>query len=149
MSAARPIDPTMPANRLLKFTAFLCETVAYLTFLVAIVHAIGFASGLFVPKTIDTGLPARASVALVIDLLLMSLFAIQHGVMARKPFERCRTQYNLKSVERSTYVLFSSLALLLLFRQWRPIPAIAWHLARGARYCRFASAMNVAATGVA
>ena len=80
------------------------------------------------PKTIDTGVPVRAGVALAIDLLLMSLFAIQHSVMARKPFKRWWTQYIPESVERSTYVLLSSLTLLLLFWQWRPVPAIVWHV---------------------
>ena len=113
---------------MLKFTAFLYGAVAYLTFLVTFLYAIGFVWGLVVPKTIDTGVPVRAGVALAIDLLLMSLFAIQHSVMARKPFKRWWTQYIPKSVERSTYVLLSSLTLLLLFWQWRPMPAIVWHV---------------------
>jgi methanethiol S-methyltransferase len=128
MSDARLIDPAMPENRMLKFTAFLYGAVAYLTFLVTILYAIGFVSGLVVPKTIDTGVPTRAGVALAINLLLMSLFSIQHSVMARKPFKRWWTQYIPKSVERSTYVLLSSLTLLLLFWQWRPMPAIVWHV---------------------
>ena len=102
--------------------------MAYLTFLVTFLYAIGFVWDVVVPKTIDTGVPARAGVALAIDLLLMSLFAIQHSVMARKPFKRWWTQYIPKSVERSTYVLLSSLTLLLLFWQWRPMPAIVWHV---------------------
>ena len=128
MSEARLIAPAMPENRMLKFTAFLYGAVAYLTFLVTFLYAIGFVWGLVVPKTIDTGVPVRAGVALAIDLLLMSLFAIQHSVMARKPFKRWWTQYIPKSVERSTYVLLSSLTLLLLFWQWRPMPAIVWHV---------------------
>ena len=128
MSEARLIAPAMPENRMLKFTAFLYGAVAYLTFLVTFLYAIGFVWGLVVPKTIDTGVPVRAGVALAIDLLLMSLFAIQHSVMARKPFKRWWTQYSPKSVERSTYVLLSSLTLLLLFWQWRPMPAIVWHV---------------------
>ena len=102
--------------------------MAYLTFLVTFLYAIGFVWDVVVPKTIDTGVPAPAGVALAIDLLLMSLFAIQHSVMARKPFKRWWTQYIPKSVERSTYVLLSSLTLLLLFWQWRPMPAIVWHV---------------------
>ncbi len=102
--------------------------MAYLTFLVTFLYAIGFVWDVVVPKTIDTGVPARAGVALAIDLLLMSLFAIQHSVMARKPFKRWWTQYIPESVERSTYVLLSSLTLLLLFWQWRPMPAIVWHV---------------------
>src|SRR6185295_2948223 len=126
MSDARLIDPAMPDNRMLKFTAFLYGAVAYLTFLGTILYAIGFVSGLVVPKTIDTGVPTRAGVALAINLLLMSLFALQHSVMARKPFKRWWTQYIPKSVERSTYVLLSSLALVLLFWQWQPITAVVW-----------------------
>jgi protein-S-isoprenylcysteine O-methyltransferase Ste14 len=66
--------------------------------------------------------------AVVIDLILMSIFAIQHSVMARKPFKRWWTQFVPPSVERSTYVLYSSVALMLLFWQWRPIPTVLWHI---------------------
>jgi protein-S-isoprenylcysteine O-methyltransferase Ste14 len=91
-------------------------------------YAIGFVSGLVVPKTIDIGGESPVFEALAVNLALMSLFAIQHSVMARKPFKQWWTRFIPKSVERSTYVLFSSLALLLLFWQWRPMPAIVWHI---------------------
>jgi methanethiol S-methyltransferase len=128
MSEAQIISPAVPGNRILRSVAFLYGAVAYLTFLGTILYAIAFVSGLVVPKTIDAGVPTRAGVALAINLLLMSLFAIQHSVMARKPFKRWWTQYIPKSVERSTYVLLSSLTLLLLFWQWRPMPAIVWYV---------------------
>ena len=66
--------------------------------------------------------------ALIVNLLLMSVFALQHSVMARKPFKQWWTQFVPKSVERSTYVLLSSLALMLLFWQWRPMPAVIWQI---------------------
>ena len=81
------------------------------------------------PKDIDNGAAVAMSEALVVDLLLMSLFAVQHSVMARKPFKRWWTQFVPASVERSTYVLFANLALLLLFWQWRPLPGMIWEIA--------------------
>src|SRR5204863_5216554 len=101
---------------------------AYVAFFVTILYAIGFVSGLAVPKTIDTGAVVPIAEALIVNLLLMSLFAVQHSVMARKPFKQWWTQFVPKSVERSTYVLFSSLALVLLFWQWRPIPTVVWNI---------------------
>jgi len=109
-----------------RLIAFLYGVAAYFAFFAAILYSIGFVSGLFVPKTIDTGTVVPVGEALIVNLLLMSLFAIQHSVMARKQFKQWWTQFVPKSVERSTYVLFSSLALILLFWQWRPIQSPVW-----------------------
>jgi protein-S-isoprenylcysteine O-methyltransferase Ste14 len=111
-----------------RFIAFLYGVVSYVVFFVTFLYAIGFVSGLVVPKTIDSGVVVPMAEALIVNLLLMSVFAIQHSVMARKQFKQWWTQFVPKSVERSTYVLFSSLALVLLFWQWRPIPTLVWQI---------------------
>ena len=94
-----------------RIIGFLFGLVAYLVFFGTILYAIGFVTGLPVPKTIDDGPVVPLSEALVVNLLLLSLFAVQHSVMARKPFKRWWTRFVPASVERSTFVLFASLAL--------------------------------------
>ena len=112
-----------------RFIAFFYGLAAYLVFFVAFLYAVGFVSGLVVPKTIDAGTVGLLIESLIIDVLLMSLFALQHSVMARKPFKKWWTQFVPRPVERSTYVLLASLALMLLFWQWRPIPTVVWQVA--------------------
>ncbi|MGD0493547.1 MAG: methanethiol S-methyltransferase [Steroidobacteraceae bacterium] len=108
--------------------AFLYGIASYLVFFVTFLYAIGFVTGVLVPKTIDTGTVVPTSEALGINLLLMSIFAIQHSVMARKQFKKWWTKFVPKSVERSTYVLFSSLALILVCSEWRPMPTVVWDI---------------------
>ena len=111
-----------------RLLALLYGIVSYFVFFVVFLYAIGFVSALGVPKTIDTGAAAPLLEALTIDILLMSIFAVQHSVMARPQFKQWWTRLVPKSVERSTYVLFSSLALVLLFWQWRPIQGLVWQI---------------------
>jgi methanethiol S-methyltransferase len=111
-----------------RILALLYGSVAYLVFLGTFLYAIGFATGLMVPKTVDTGSITPTGEALVVNILLLLLFAVQHSVMARKPFKKWWTQFVPRAIERSTYVLLASLALILLFWQWRAMPSIVWQV---------------------
>ena len=109
--------------------AMLYGIAAYLLFLATILYAIAFVTNLPVPKTIDSGLPGPFIPSLIINVLLLGLFAVQHSVMARRQFKEWWTQFVPATVERSTYVLLASCALILLFWQWRPIPTVVWEVA--------------------
>jgi protein-S-isoprenylcysteine O-methyltransferase Ste14 len=122
------ISEDVKSNPIRRFIALLYGLAAYLVFFVTFLYAIGFVSGLVVPKTIDTGSVVPMTEVLIVNILLMSLFAVQHSVMARRQFKQWWTQFVPKSIERSTYVLLASLALVLLFWQWHPIPTVVWQI---------------------
>ena len=115
--------------------AFLYGSVSYLVFLATFLYAIGFVSGVLVPKHVDSGVATAWPLALAIDLGLLGLFAVQHSGMARPAFKRWWTRIVPAPIERSTFVLASSLVLALLYWQWRPLPAPAWDVeAEAARW---------------
>jgi methanethiol S-methyltransferase len=130
MLSARRVTPDKRTNGgfkpMSKTIAFIFGLVSYLVFFFTFLYAIGFVGNLVVPKSIDSGTVESFAVSLVINLVLLCIFAIQHSVMARPGFKRWWTKFVPESVERSVYVLLASLALLLLFWQWRPMPDVIW-----------------------
>lgn len=102
--------------------------LAYLIFLGTFLYAIGFVSQYVVPKNINTGPAPSLMTALLTNLVLMSIFAVQHSGMARLGFKRLFARFASPAIERSTYVLLASLSLILLFWQWQPMPSVVWQI---------------------
>jgi methanethiol S-methyltransferase len=111
-----------------RLIALVYGLLSYAFFFVTFLYALCFVENLVVPKTIDSGAVVPVTEAVIVNMLLMSLFAIQHSVMARRQFKQWWTRFVPKSVERSTYVLFATVALALLCWQWRPMPAVVWRV---------------------
>lgn len=107
---------------------FLYGVICYAAFLATALYAVGFIGNLLVPKTIDGAPRLPLWQALAINAGLLALFALQHSVMARPAFKHWWTQIVPESAERSTYVLASSLALIVLFVFWQPLGGMVWHI---------------------
>jgi len=112
-----------------RILVFAYGLIAYALFFGTFCYAIGFVTGLVVPKSVDSGPAGSSSTALMIDLALLTLFAVQHSGMARPGFKRWWTRIVPAPIERSTYVFLASSALILLFAFWRPLPAVVWQVA--------------------
>jgi protein-S-isoprenylcysteine O-methyltransferase Ste14 len=111
-----------------RLLVFAYGVTAYVAFVVTYLYAVGFVGNLVVPKSLDSPPTAPFGTALLINLGLLSVFAVQHSVMARPWFKRALLRVLPQAAERSTYVLASSLALILLFGQWSPLGGVVWDI---------------------
>jgi protein-S-isoprenylcysteine O-methyltransferase Ste14 len=110
--------------------AFIYGSLSYILFFVVFLYAIGFVGDMVVPKTINSGADMTANwpTAVIINLILLTIFALQHSIMARPGFKKWWTKFIPWSIERSTYVLLSSLALILIYYFWQPLQSVIWHV---------------------
>jgi protein-S-isoprenylcysteine O-methyltransferase Ste14 len=110
-----------------KFLYPIYAILCYGIFLITFLYLIGFMTDLWVPKSINEGHDSPVGTAILTNIILISLFGIQHSVMARPRFKEKWTKLVPKPIERSTYILFSSFALLILFYFWKPIHITIWY----------------------
>lgn len=105
---------------------FIYGVAAYVIFLLTFLYSIGFVGNILVPKSIDSGVQGPVATSLMINLALLSVFALQHSIMARPAFKRIWTKVIPKAAERSTYILMTCAALILIYVFWQPLPTPIW-----------------------
>ena len=120
--------PFARKDKIARLAAFLYGWICYAIFFVTFLYACGFVGNFVVPRSIDSTPVISWGNALLVDAALLGIFGIQHSVMARQGFKNWWTQFIPKPIERSTYVLFSSLCLIALFYLWQPIGGTIWRI---------------------
>lgn len=128
MNKVKQDSATTSTAMLGRVIAFIYGLFSYVMFLIAFLYAIGFVGNVFVPKSIDSGPEGPLGHALLVNTFLLGLFAIQHSIMAREWFKTQWIRFVPESIERTTYVLITSLLLALLFLRWEPIGIVVWNL---------------------
>jgi methanethiol S-methyltransferase len=128
MTMTAPARSDVSSSLLGRALGLVYGTIAYTTLVGTFVYAIGFLGRFIVPKHINSGGSMSLLSAIVIDLVLMGVIAIQHSVMARKDFKRRLAGLASPAIERSTHVLCSSLVLIGVFTFWQPVRVIVWHI---------------------
>jgi protein-S-isoprenylcysteine O-methyltransferase Ste14 len=130
--------PTQEDAVLKRWIVFIYGVASYLVFFATFLYAVGFVGNAFVPRSIDGPMIAGFGESLAIDLALLAAFALQHSIMARRPFKRWLVRRIPEAAERSTYVLAASIALAAVFAFWHPLGGTIWHVEGGAAYALLA-----------